>query len=288
MRWFLSLIAILLLGFAIYFAAQNDSDRFVESPPLGQVVSVQGQVMGQVLESGQKVQKLQAHSPLYPPMRLITGLESEVTLIFGERFRVFSQSTLLLEKVGPKFRVHLLKGRLLRNEVNTNTEFIANGLPADPQTIELKVTKYLSDDQATENVVATSHPKKIPQLSGNEANSESVPISSSPSHFNSETRLQKSQEQNLLRETISLHQRFLEKCFIQHFERLKGQTQQGQVLMKFVIQKDGRLRDVSIKKSPYADKDFHKCLMAVMKRVRIKKVFERDTPVEFPIQISLP
>lgn len=288
MRWFLSLIAVLLLSLSIYFATQSNSDHLSQSPAQGQVTSVQGQVMGQSMMRQQPVQKLQANSVLSAPMRIITGLDSEVSLVFGENFRAFSQSSLLLEKVGPKFRVHLLKGRLLRKKIGSNVEFIVNSLPADPEKLELKATGSNSEDETIESTVTSATEKNTSQISDDNSISNTSLNPHNPSHTIAESNLQKSHEHNLLKETLSLHQRFLEKCFIQHFERLKGQTQAGQVLMKFVIQKDGSLRNVSIKKSPYRDNSLHQCLIAVMKRVRIKKVFDRDTPVEFPLQISLP
>ncbi len=288
MRWFSTLIAVLLLGLAVYFASQSSSDDPTQTPAQGEVLSVQGQVMGRSMTNEKKVEELKAKSLLSPPMMLITGLDSEVSLIFGENFRVFSQSSLLLEKVGPKFRVHLLKGRLQRIKISPNVEFIVNNMAADSEKLELKALGTNSEDETNESPMTSATEEYTPQLSDEETNSDMIRSPKDPSQTLAETNIKKPQEQKLLQETLSLHQRFLEKCFIQHFERLKGQTQAGQILMKFVIQKDGRLRDVNIKKSPYRDKAFHQCLIAVMKRVRIKKVFDQDTPVEFPLQISIP
>jgi TonB family protein len=307
-------VLVFLAGAIYFFGLSRDS-----KPPLiaaGEVVSVKGLVMGRASNQSES-KKLFAQTPLSSPFQLVTGTDSEATIEFGERFRVLAQSSLLLEKVGPRYRIHLNSGHIIREKPQSQTEFIASQLPVPNQQLEISTSKdkapthtakeqnsspsvssgpaavpISADDKDDSDFESGSNLEEDEGAHPNEGEENEQVDQGHPAEDGETARLnpnlEKSKEQDLLRDTFKLHQRFMEKCFIQHLERHQGESKDGQILLRFTIQKNGRLRDIKIVKSAYADQDLHRCLLEVVERVRIKKDFKRPTTTEFPLQFKLP
>lgn len=255
MKWLISLIFISTLSLFLFTDLFNPSTQKKDN--YGQVLSLTGILMGKASEE-ESFQHLQINSPIGSSYKIITPFNSSGRIQYGDKFQILEDSAIELRKFGNKFQVHLIKGELKRQGPSHFTEFLVN-------------------NQITEDL----HIKTT--------NSKTTPVAEA--HLNTESKKENSQKneiQKQLHKTFKLHKRFIEKCFIKHYERQKGKTQSGTILLTFEINKKGRLQAIAIKKSLYQDQKFHQCIKEVSSRVRLKKKPQDLIKVEFPLQINLP
>ncbi len=90
-----------------------------------------------------------------------------------------------------------------------------------------------------------------------------------------------------IKKNLDLYRKFMEKCFIKHYESKQGKTQNGTLLVEFTVQKMGRLENIVFVEDPYQDQELTQCLTQVLNRVKIKKGIDK-TKVLFPIEMKLP
>ena len=254
MKWILTLLALGLLG--LFFLTTDFQLLNSRSPSaVGRVVAVEGHVMGQANEDESFV-NLEAGATLTPSHHIKTGLSGKVRLSYGEEFLVLPQSSVRLNQRGKEQQIYLLSGEIQRSKPSDSTQFFVENKSVSGQTI--KHRPFLAAPEVQE--AGKGQPEN----------------------------LQKSGEQTILRDTFRLHQRFLEKCFIKHYQRKEGLTQDGQILIGFAIRKNGKLDEIEIKKSPYDDDELNSCIKEVVSRIRIRHYKGESTLVEFPIRFSLP
>ena len=208
---------------------------------------------------------LDLNSPLLQSQKIRTGFDSQVLMEFGDRFLLKEESLAFLLKLGTQHQVQLLSGKIQRYSKDKKTQFLVGHQVIQKNLIQAQVKK---EPSLNKKKVKPSNPEK-PNLS--------------PSKI-----IHDSKFQNLLTKTFEFHQRFMKKCFIKHYERKKGQTQSGHILLSFYVEKTGQLSEVTLKKSDYQDSKLHLCLQEVASRVRIKNYRGHKTRVNFPVEMKLP
>lgn len=201
---------------------------------------------------------LGATAPITASHKIITGFDSSAVVEFGETFKVFANSSLRLAKVGQLYKIHLISGQVEREKVTGRTEFLVENVKSDEKTLKV------GEGQSLSQLTHLELPETL------------------------EKKAQPTKEQSLLAETFRLHQRFIEKCFIKHYERKKGQTQSGVLMVHFDVSKKGKLSNVEIKNSQFKDPDFDSCVADVVERVKIRYYAGESKRVQFPIQVTLP
>lgn len=193
-------------------------------------------------------------------IQVITGFDSQADLLYGSKVKIFSNSSIRLEKLANQFRLHLLSGEVERLEDSQTLQFFIDN--------KKRSEKNLKKDRGA--VVA------INEINNLEASS-----------IESQSTEDKELNQILAR-TFKGHQRFIEKCFIKYYEKNQGQAISGKVLLSFYINKRGILEKIKVVDSPYSDKSFQDCLIEVASRVQVKSAIARGLEVRFPVEIRLP
>lgn len=201
---------------------------------------------------------LSSQSPFHSPLQIVTGFESEVQLSFGESFKVLENSSVRLRKQANVFFVDVIRGSVERENPESNVEFQVDG--------------------KTKTGLAISAP----------TNQELVSVESNKPKNGSLTPNPDDEFQTLLAETLKLHQRFLEKCFIKLYEKKNGTLLGGQVNTRFQISTKGQVQNVNIVQSDFNDNAFNTCVKEVISRVQFKGYKEGARTVDFPIQINIP
>ena len=250
MKWLTIFFAILLTAFLVFHFHNKQKHQQTSIRTLGQVLSLKGQVM--VKNTDQEVfEDLKLNSPLTHSQKIITGLKSQVLIEFGDRFLLKPESSILLLKLGSQYQVHLLSGQIQKRSKDKNTQFLVNNRVVKEDQIQAPKTKLQNLQQEQQSQTSFPVPEKT----------------QSP---------QNSKLQTLLTKTFLLHYRFMQKCFIKHYERKKGNTQSGQVLLSFYLQENGSLSEITIKKSHYKDHKLHLCLQEVASRLRFSYKGTKD------------
>ncbi len=257
MKWIIIILIILTILLVVF---DRNLRSFQKDQPesLGRILSLRGQVMGQAGDE-ESFKNLDLNSPLLQSQKIRTGFDSQVLMEFGDQFLLKEESLIFLLKLGTQYQVQLLSGEIRRYSKDKSTRFLVDNRMIHENLIQVPVKKEFS-------------PKK------DKVFKQQTSVKTTP-----EPKIQ-----NLLTKTFKLHQPFMEKCFIKHYERKKGQTQSGHVLLSFYIEKTGRLSEVTLKKSDYQDADLHLCLKEVASRVQIKNYRDSRIRVDFPIEIKLP
>ncbi len=250
---------ILILGGLLLFT--NDlrfSDR-PSAPPIGQIKNTKGLVLGKA-PAADSFSSLASQSPLLGPLRIVTGFDSEADLLFGEPFKILENSSVHLYKRANKYFVEIIRGGIKRQAPSKQVEFQVNGqsksgleifAPSDQKLVALKPV----ENQAANGAITAQPSTDFQDLIGN---------------------------------TLKLHQRFLEKCFIKLYEKQHGQIQAGQVRTRFKINRKGHIDQVEILDSAFKDESFKSCVQEVISRVQFKNYQDGVRTVEFPIEIQLP
>ena len=255
------MLLFLTTGLLLFFFSSTDLNLFStkQVKKEGSVKTMSGTVMGKSHQD-EYFKNLKAGSPLTSPFRVVTGFNSEATLFFGEEFKVAANSSLDLIRKAGRYEIQLVSGKIQRLGKSATVDFFSNNKKA----------------------------------LGPEITSNPGPVISHLDDFNLPSKSQASLKkfdpefQKRLKETFKLHQRFIEKCFIKHYDRVRGKTQTGRVLIQFQVHLKGKIKDIEIMGSDYKDDDFHKCLVEVVSRVQLK-YFEGPTmTVNFPIKLQLP
>jgi hypothetical protein len=257
MKW---LIILILMGFLSYlfFSSPISFLQFNDKKFSGKVISVQGTVLGRSAED-RTFKNLTINSPITQSFKIKTGFKSSTLVEFGETFKILAETSVELLNIGKRFEVHLISGEIERSKVTQKTDFLINN-----KKINIKKISYQLDTNKNNKLLNTNDESKYNKGTLN-------------------TKLQHS-----LKKTFKLHQRFLEKCFIKHYERSSGKTQSGTILLDFNIDKKGHLNSLKIKQSDYKDDSFHQCILDVISRIQMNRQSSEVFNVEFPIEVSLP
>lgn len=94
--------------------------------------------------------------------------------------------------------------------------------------------------------------------------------------------------QKQLEKTLSLHTRFLEKCYIRLLDQASGQVDPGTVLVQVQITAKGQMKDPVILDSPYQSSPFHECVSEVLSRVKIKFYQGGPRKTQIPLDFKTP
>ena len=254
-------LAVLILATFSFF-----SFNLVRSPaPIGEsagrILKVQGEVLSKA-ETQDFFVEAKKNQALFPMHKVLTGFDSHAQVQFGRSFSMMPNSSIRLERNEKDYNIHVLSGRVkLEGEDSNNTHFFISGKEVQGPLIDKGALAQLS------NISLDSIQLEKP----NHTNSKTTAISEKQIH-----------------QTFRLHQRFVEKCFIKHYSRTKGQTQSGKVWIRFRVSKSGQLLQPKVRKSDYKDEDFHTCLLEVVSRVQLKNDSGEEVQIEFPIDIQLP
>ncbi len=203
---------------------------------------------------------LASQSPLQGPLRIVTGFDSEADLLFGEPFRILENSSVHLYKRANKYFVEIIRGGIQRQAPSPQVEFQVDGQSKTGLEI------FASTDQ------------KLLALKPVENHAAKGGVTAQPS----------ADFQDLIGNTLKLHQRFLEKCFIKLYEKRNGKIQAGDVRTRFKINGKGHIDQVEILNTAFDDESFNSCVREVISRVQFKNYQEGVRTVEFPIEIQLP
>lgn len=258
MKIIASLILLVLLGLFLF---TNDLNVFhkVKTFSVGKVLTTQGIVMAK-LPNNPYFENLKPQEPISLPIKILTGFDSHLKFEIGSEIQLLEETQIEMNQLGNKIQINLLSGTLKRGE---------------PLSENIEV--YIDKVQQNQAIVV------IPK---NKTLKSSLPVLSTPSSQENERELSDFQTQ--LKNTFRLHQRFLERCFIKYYERKKGVTKNGKVLIRFSINPQGSIENVKIVESEMNDKKYHSCIKDVVSRVRIKYYDKKARIVDFPIQMTLP
>ncbi len=250
---------IILLGGVLFFTKDLQLSESRVASAIGRVGETKGLVLGKSQEQ-ESFTNLASKTALQGPLHIVTGIESEVDLQFGEAFKVLEKSSVRLSKQANRFFVEVIRGSVQRTKPEPHVEFQVEG--------QSKKGLNISAPQ-NQTMVAL-------QVKENQAIAGAIATPTSPDF------------QNLITSTMNLHQRFLEKCFIKLYEKQKGSIAAGVVNTRFQINKKGHVASVQIIASDFQDQDFKSCVQEVISRVQFKGYREEPRTVDFPIQIQLP
>lgn len=255
----LLLLALVLGGLILY---SNNINFFNSSSKkyVGDVWVPVGIALGRSDQS-QSFTNLKNNQKIPKFFEIVTGNDGGAKIKFGETFSVGANSHLVLSKKTQLFSVKLLRGSIHRKRAQKNTVF------------------YIGDQKQTELELEHKAFEKWARIQ------ETTTFNSS-----GETVIEKKdpQFQILLEKTMTGHQRFLERCFIKLYESSSGQITGGRILVRFMLNKKGRMDKVSIKESRFEDQKFNECIEEVISRVRFKRYEGKERTVDLPIEIQLP
>jgi hypothetical protein len=223
---------------------------------LGRVLSVKGLTLARPIDQ-ESFTRIAAKQKINGPLKIVTGFDGEVTLDFGETFTLLSNSSALLSKKGLNFIVTLESGEIKRQKPAENVQFLVG--------------------QKLQTGWQIKAPKRGPQLSTANLAQEEYASPTVELDLNLQKRIQ---------ETMKLHRRFLEKCFIKFFEKENKIYESGTITSRFTLSRQGRLKDVSITNSDFDDEALKACVQEVLSRVRFKNYRGEDKTVLFPITIQ--
>lgn len=101
------------------------------------------------------------------------------------------------------------------------------------------------------------------------------------------------QPQNVLEkqifETLGLHKKFFEGCFIRHYKKTKGQFGSGETVFEITIDVTGIISNTRIVRSEITDETYTKCLKTVLDRVRFRNLpLKEPMRALFPLSIDTP
>lgn len=256
-----NLIIFILVVFvaALLFTDNINFSNPSHAKALGKVVEINGTLMGKH-PFDNRYFNLKKGAPIYKGSRLVSGFASQAQIHFGVPFRIEENSSLRLDEKSGHLEVHLLAGTLHAEQTQLNTQFFVNG------------------QRVTSSKIAS---ESKPQLTNLDI--EKMPDKKLNEFYQKDQELQKN-----LRQTFKLHQRFMEKCFIKHYERRQGDTKSGTIMVSFQLLGNGRISDTKVKSSDFKDDEFHRCIIEVVSRARLKYYQGESKTVDFPIQVHLP
>ncbi len=254
-----ALLLIILLAVLIFTQDLN----FFGVPPqkvVGKVIETKGLVLGKSSEHESFV-SLSTQTPLLETFEIVTGFESLTSLQFGETFKILANSKVKLLKKANNYQVHLDRGSIERLGQKDNVHFFVENKRQNSMQIAAPSGSTITE---IETGLIVDEPGEMVQPEANE------------------------KFQTTLHETMRLHQRFLEKCFIKLYERQEGGVTPGRILVRFTLGAKGRLTNVNIRESDFTDQDFHLCVTEVISRVHFKRYKGQQRTIDLPLQIRLP
>ncbi len=256
MKTLASLLLLVLLG--VFFLTNNLKLNKQPPPqPIGSVTQTQGVVMIKN-EFDTYFKNLAPEHPISSPAKILTGFDSFVTFNIGEDFKLYEQSQIEIKQQASKTQIILKHGVIERLDPELNN-------------VEIYVAKKLQTQSKVEAVRINTKIKSV-----------------SPNKPLTITKNETAEFQNQLKNTFRLHQRFLERCFIKHYERKSGKTNGGDLLLRFTVDEKGALTEIKIIQSDIEDDKYHSCIREVVSRIRIRYYDKKVRTVNFPIQIRLP
>ena len=257
----LIILLIIFIGGLVLF---TDNINLVEPHPntsiAGSVLNLNGMVLIKTKNNPSFVNMEQNQTLGLGVQTIVTGFESSAEINFGETFEILENSSIKIQGERHRVVVYVDRGAIQRSNPKDNVVFILDNEEQKSLKIQSPNKMTLTGQTFQQNSGATN----IPDLG--------VPL----------------EFQQLLTETIKLHQRFIEKCIIKLYERKKGNLEKGTVHTRFTLNKKGRIENASVTESPYQDPIFIDCIEEVISRVRFKGYKGQSKTVNFPIEIQLP
>lgn len=258
-KWLIYLVGIGTVGLFIFTSDLQLFSSSKKSKESGKIVSVEGTVMGRSPQDPFFLD-LKTQSPIFSGQKILTGFNSQTLIDFGEEFLLMANTSVRLVKEGDLYHVYLLAGEIRRQNPGTSAEFWVDSNVVKGSVIRTGQKAAIADFPNLGDLPAD-------KVAGEQPN----------------TKIQA-----LLQDNFRLHQRFMEKCFIKHYERKEGQTQSGVVWMEFNLEKNGNFSSIHVKKSDFQDPQFHQCIAEVVSRVQLKYYEGEFMKIDFPIQVTLP
>ncbi len=90
-------------------------------------------------------------------------------------------------------------------------------------------------------------------------------------------------------QTLLLHKKFFQSCFIKYYKTSSGQVRGGETVFDLLIDLTGAIEAATVVRTEVNDKDYLQCLKVVFSRMRFKN-FQAKEPLHalFPLHAELP
>lgn len=205
-------------------------------------------------------------TPIAPGDTLYTHADSKVLLSFKNPFWLMPHSKMEFAKHGERWVAQLVYG-------------------------EIKKLPELQDDTSpsAELIFAT---QAITTDTFSSYDFEPIDIDLKPTEFK-EVSAGATQPQNIIEkqifETLGLHKKFFEGCFIRLYKKNKGQLINGETVFELTIDVTGAISNSRIVRSDIQDDSYTKCLRTVLERVRFRNLPLKEPMLAlFPLSIEAP
>jgi hypothetical protein len=120
-----------------------------------------------------------------------------------------------------------------------------------------------------------------------------TPLASTDSENFQELSAKEGLPQNILEkqifQTLLLHKKFFQTCFIKYYKKKSGQIRGGETLFDLLIDVTGTIESARVNRTDIGDADYLQCLQLVFARMRFKN-FKTEAPIHalFPLYVELP
>ncbi len=90
-------------------------------------------------------------------------------------------------------------------------------------------------------------------------------------------------------QTLLLHKKFFQGCFIKHYKSKTGKVHGGETVFDLFIDVTGTIESATVTRTDIDDKEYLQCLQMIFSRMRFKN-FQAKEPLHalFPLQVDLP
>lgn len=265
--WILSLGALLAV---ILWLPPDLIETFLGKSSQGQsdlISSVYGK--SEKISSGDtKYTTLTTSSSLQTGDMIVTYQDSKVLFTFSQSFWLLPFSKMEFLKKDDQWMGRLIYGDLRKSGSPEDLKKPSIQLLYNDQNIE---TDEFST--AKDTIIATLAPP----------NSESL----------QDLDQKEVQPQNLVEkqvyQTLLLHKKFFQSCFIKFYKNNHGQTNDGETVFDLLIDVNGTIESATVTRTDIADQEYIQCLKMVFARMRFKN-FQTHSAFHaiFPLRVDLP
>lgn len=266
-HWFWIFISGVLLGGLLLLSPSSIETLFSSSTKGEDVVL---DIYGKVEKKGlmkTAYSQIEKSTTITSGDTLVTFEDSKVLLNFSPSFWLLPYSKMEFVKSEEKWIGRLIYGDIRQIESESKSKNLIELIYNDQKITE---TDFSS---AREMIIAPLAPSETETFQ--EISSQASPPQS---------RIEKQIYQTLL-----LHKKFFQGCFLKYYKNRSGQIAGGQTIFDLLIDVTGTIENAQVTKTDISDADYIQCLKGIFARMRFKN-FQTKEPLHaiFPLQVDLP
>jgi hypothetical protein len=268
-HWFWILIlSVILTGF-LWLSPQTIENFFKAKSAVG-VTGLVGDVYGRVEKRAAlatSYAKVSKNTDLANGDVLITHEDSKVLMTFSPSFWLLPFSKMEFVKNEDRWTGRLIYGEIRQIETAESASAPIELIYNDQRITEIEFS-------SSREVIVT------PLVSANSETFQEIKDKESPP--------QNAIEKQIF-QTLLLHKKFFQGCFIKHYKSKTGQVRGGETVFDLYIDVTGTIESATVTRTDINDKEYLQCLQMIFSRMRFKN-FQAKEPLHalFPLQVDLP